>query len=155
MEWLKGILDALIPPHGADTDAVYRWRVRVAISVLAFGALTMGNTFAILGLMPALFSNVGIVGEINTLKANQTQFVTKSDLMPLANGISAIQEGINQSRISELTTQLYNLRVLQCDSIKKGNIEAARSHDQQMQDLEFRWRLLTKYDYQRRPCSEL
>jgi len=116
----------------------------------------MINSMLIFGLAPAFLSfNIGLVGDVNSLKSLQSQYVTKMDVMPLTRGIDEIRDAIQQNRVGNLKDQMYNLRVRQCDAIKQGNLEAARSHDQQLQNLEFEWRSLMKYDYSRRPCSEL
>jgi hypothetical protein len=152
---IRSLILALVPPVDADQAATYRWRVSVAVLLLAIGGLSVANTIVMFGFWPALFAGFATNVDIIQIKQQQSTYATRSDIQQLKGTLDNINEGIKSSRIGALTTQLYNLRVLQCSALKAGNIEAARSHDQQLQDLELEWRNLKGYDYTRRPCNEL
>ena len=149
---IKNILTSIAPPRDIDPERVYQWRVTVAMLVVAIGAVSMINALLLFGFVPAFFAGLVPVNSQALLELQRSQ---KTDLASISAQISGFANALIASQVATLNQQMYNLRIMQCNALKSGNREAARSHGQQLQELAAQFRNLAHYDYALRPCAEL
>ncbi len=146
---IRAILSAVFPPSpGASPERQYRWSVAITTFALAIGGLSVANTVAMFGLLPALFAGFAHADTVPTL-------AQRSDVTALRQSVDVLASAVKQSQVATLGQQIYNLRVMECNARKAKNFEAASSHGKQLDDLKISYRSLAGYDYPIRDCTEL
>lgn len=138
-DFLKDLLEFVIPPVDSDTAKQYGWRVRMAI--LASG------TF--LGLVSVTAWAFGLVPHLDG-------FVRVSDAQAMqqqvAASIAVLQQQLVASESERIAGELLQLRVQHCKSKSEGERELLWGR---ISALLMRYQQLTKQPYQLPQCSDL
>lgn len=121
----------LIPPHDADPDKIYRWRVYAAGTVILM-ALSLGTHIALAcGFIPVLFPGFASAADMQTM---------------------AMQQRVMRAEI--LGDTLYNMQKDQCFARASGNLAAAQTQDQRIREKRAAYRAITHGDeYELPPCD--
>lgn len=121
----------LIPPHDADPEKIYRWRVITAGVVIIMAAGTSFHIALACGFLPALFPGFA--------SASDVQNITHQQIV---------------MRVESLGDALYNLRKDQCISQQAGNLQAAQTQDQRIREKRAVYRDVSGgRDYELPPCE--
>ncbi|HEY4355967.1 MAG TPA: hypothetical protein VGN16_09485 [Acidobacteriaceae bacterium] len=101
----------LIPPHDADAEKIWRWRVYLIGVVFAMAA-TIGTHIALAcGFLPAIFPGFASAAEVTNISQQQQVM-----------------------RVESLEDTLYTMKKDQCIAQSTGNLQAAQTQDQRIRD---------------------
>src|SRR4051812_30008198 len=92
----------LIPPHDADPDKIYRWRVYTAGTVILMAAAIGTHIALACGFLPAFFPGFASAADMQTM---------------------AVQQRVMRAEI--LGDAIYTMQKDQCLSRSTGNLQAA------------------------------
>lgn len=121
----------LIPPHDADPEKIYRWRVYAAGTVIAMAAGITAHIALACGFVPVLFSG----------------FANAADMQ-----IMTMQQNVMRAEI--LGDTLYNMQKDQCIARASGNLAAAQTQDQRIREKRAAYREIMKgHDYEMPSCD--
>lgn len=121
----------LIPPHDADPEKIYRWRVFTAGTVIVMAAGIVTHIALACGFIPALFPG----------------FASAADLKTLAQQQQAM-------RVESLGDSLYDMKKDQCIAENAGNLQAAETQDQRIREKRDAYRDISGgREYDLPPCD--
>lgn len=128
---LAEVATNLIPPHDADPEKIYRWRVYAAGTVILMAASLSVHIALACGFIPVLFSG----------------FANAADMQTMAQQQSVLRAEI-------LGDTLYNMQRDQCLARSTGNLAAAQTQDQRIREKRALYRNITRgLDYDLPPCD--
>lgn len=121
----------LIPPHDADPEKLYRYRVIISGTVIAMAAGLTTHIALACGFIPSLFSGFASANDVANLASQQQEM-----------------------RLESLGDAIYNIRKDQCAAQSAGNLQAAQGQDQRIREKREMYRKLAKgQDYDLPSCD--
>lgn len=140
LEFIWGIIMALVPPGGAEADKIRKWRIAVA---LCLGGSILGTGLHVAWACGFL-AFVGLPG-----------FARADDLGSIRGKIAEVQTGMLQIQIGQLRTEILQTRTTQCEAVKSANSQALTVITREMQDALDRYQILTGRQYRLPDCNLL
>lgn len=128
---LAEVATNLIPPHDADPEKIYRWRVYAAGAVILMATGLATHIALACGFIPALFPG----------------FASAADMQTMAS-----QQRVMRAEILDDT--LYTMQRDQCLARASGNYQAAQAQDQRIREKRAAYRdIMDGRDYELPPCD--
>lgn len=124
---------ALVPPHDAEGEKIFRWRLAVAM-ILGGSIVTTGIHIA---WACGLLAGIGLNG------------------FALADDVLAMREDVKAIQIGQARTEILQTRTYQCQAIKSQNQQALTIITRVLQDALERYQGLTKGRYELPDCNTL
>ena len=133
-DFLFWVLRGLVPPHDAEGNAVYRWRVMLVVIVMSNSLGIVVGTILSLGIVPAVFQG----------------FAHTRDVVEMGQQFSDVQR-------NQLDSKILDTRTRQCASIATKNQGALLFATARLQGELEAWSRLTqgRDPYRLPPCEEL
>lgn len=128
---LAEVATKLIPPHDADPEKIYRWRVYAAGAIILMATGLTTHIALACGFIPTLFSGFASAADMQTM---------------------TLQQQVLRAEI--LGDTLYNMQKDQCLARSTGNLAAAQTQDQRIREKRAAYRVITQgRDYELPPCD--
>jgi hypothetical protein len=131
-EFLTWVCAGLVPPHGTEGNDVYRWRVTVAVMIMA-------NSFGIIGLSAVAFGFAPVLFH---------GFAS-------ADAVHSVREQFAQIQTNQLDAKIMDTRTRQCRAIVTKNETALQFATERLQAELNEYMALTNKRYRLPECSEV
>lgn len=132
-DFFKGVAMALVPPHDAEGEKIFRWRLVVAGLLLGVIMATGLHIIWACGYL----ASFGLNG-----------FARADDMIAVRDKLDAIQ-------IGQIRTEILTTRTTQCQAIKSQNQQALTIITRDLQDALDRYQTLTRRRYDLPDCAAL
>ena len=130
LEIVGTLTKAIIPPHDANSEKVFWWRLTLAGTVIAMAGMTTLHVALACGFLPAFFPG----------------FANAADVRQMAN---EAREG----RIESLDSDIYQKTKDWCVQLSNGNLGAAQALDLLIREKKMAYFKLSGQQYPQPPCE--
>lgn len=145
MDYLLGLLRALVPPHAGDPKLDYRWRLNVAAVCVA--------AIVYMGVSAALY--VGKVPFLPGLARTDHLAAITAQLQADEHELARNGEDDRRQRLEYLATTLDNLRALQC-AVKGAKVaQLKQAYWVRIDELMRKYDKLSKVAFDLPACSDV